>query len=287
MNRATVKGLFFRYGPVLSAGALIILCILVIAYPPQNASPEREGLPAAAATPEVVPPSIPEGPPLYPYIEILDSCGPRYDAECVNMREGPGEEYPVVAKLRRGIVLKVAEAVLVSGRTWYKIAVDEEIRYPERVTSEWYVAAEMANLIRDDGDHRLVIGDTATSSKHIIVDRSDQMLYAYDGETLFMETAISTGLELTPTPRGTFAIYKMTPSRYMQGPDPELGGDDYDLPGVPWNLYFTSGGAVIHGAYWHDSFGRPWSHGCVNVPLDKAKELYLWANIGTKVIVRD
>ena len=113
------------------------------------------------------------------------------------------------------------------------------------------------------------------------------MLYAYDGNTLFMKVSVSTGIKKTPTPIGTFTIYKKTPSRYMQGPIPGISTGKYDLPGVPWNLYFTAGGAVIHGAYWHNDFGHMHSNGCVNVPLDKAQELYEWADIGTPVIVRD
>ena len=102
-----------------------------------------------------------------------------------------------------------------------------------------------------------------------------------------MEEPVSTGLELTPTPRGVFSVYKKTPTRYMQGPLPDISDQYYDLPGVPWNLYFTKQGAVIHGAYWHNSFGTPWSHGCVNLPPEKARELYLWAELGTQVLVRD
>ena len=102
-----------------------------------------------------------------------------------------------------------------------------------------------------------------------------------------MELSISTGLELTPTPIGTFTIYKMTPRRYMQGPLLGVSDDYYDLPGVPWNLYFTTDGAVIHGAYWHDHFGVRWSHGCVNLPVDRAKELYFWAELGTQVTVQE
>jgi lipoprotein-anchoring transpeptidase ErfK/SrfK len=121
-----------------------------------------------------------------------------------------------------------------------------------------------------------------------MVDRSEQSLVAHEGKELFMEVAISTGLELTPTPRGTFTIYKKTPSRYMQGPLPYLENSDYyDLAGVPWNMYFTEGGAVIHGAYWHDSFGTPYSHGCVNMKPEEAQKLYLWADVGTPVVVKD
>ena len=99
---------------------------------------------------------------------------------------------------------------------------------------------------------------------------------------------ISTGLELTPTPRGTFTIFRKTPTRYMQGPLPYMPVQKYyDLPGVPWNLYFTESGAVIHGAYWHENFGSQYSHGCVNVDLDLAKQLYDWADLGTTVVVED
>ena len=95
------------------------------------------------------------------------------------------------------------------------------------------------------------------------------------------------GLNFPPPPRGKFSIYRMPPSRYMQGPLPGVSDQYYDLPGVPWDLYFTKDGAVIHGAYWHDKFGQQWSHGCVNLPVEKAKELYAWASIGIPVIVKD
>jgi lipoprotein-anchoring transpeptidase ErfK/SrfK len=74
----------------------------------------------------------------------------------------------------------------------------------------------------------------------------------------------------------------------MQGPLPNIKDKQhYDLPGVPWNLYFTEGGAVIHGAYWHKSFGSPYSHGCVNLSPENAHTLYSWADLGTTVVVRD
>ncbi|MBI2047734.1 MAG: L,D-transpeptidase, partial [Parcubacteria group bacterium] len=56
---------------------------------------------------------------------------------------------------------------------------------------------------------------------------------------------------------------------------------------VPWNLYFTHQGAVIHGTYWHENFGKPSSNGCVNVRPAQAEKLYKWADVGTRVTVRD
>lgn len=225
---------------------------------------------------------------LFEYIEVVDGCGIHFQGECLNVRSGPGIDFPVVAQLRNDIVLKVSGAVEHDNMTWYKVIFDEFLFYPERVTGDWYVASDFVRVLNDEGVKTTWEDGAASTSKKIIVDRSEQKLYAYDGDALFMEISISTGLALSPTPRGTFSVFKKTPSRYMQGPLPGLASDQYyDLPGVPWDLYFTEGGAVIHGAYWHDSFGSPYSHGCVNVAPADAEKLYYWAPLGTKVIVQD
>ncbi|HUD02484.1 MAG TPA: L,D-transpeptidase family protein [Candidatus Paceibacterota bacterium] len=252
------------------------------------------GLPAAIVaaqdnTASTTPEAAAVEPSVFNYIEITNGCGPYYDTGvCVNMRSGPGVSYPVVGRLRTGVVLKVEKATTQSqdGLSWYKIIFDGEIRYPERVTGDWYVAVDPTSVlpIENIGDEFLT-KDTPPTTKRIVVDLSQQMLYAYDGDTLFMQDPISTGLDGTPTPIGTFHVFKKTPSRYMQGPIPGVSDQYYDLPGVPWNLYFTNDGAVIHGAYWHNHFGEPWSHGCVNLAPQEAKKLYMWADVGTTVTV--
>lgn len=287
-----------RYAAIaLLIGGAVVVAVVIREYPNLHG-------PAAVVVPvedpstipwETLPPQpAPPAPitetvqtPQYEYVEVLDSCGPYYQGTCAVMRSGPGTEYPVVLRIRNGIVLKVAGTITNDqGEEWYKIEQDANIRYPERIKSDWYVAASVVHAFNDDGDHRVQKGDTSTSTKRIVIDLKKEMLYAYDGDTLFMEQAISTGLTDTPTPRGTFSVFYMTPSRYMQGPLPGISSQAYDLPGVPWNLYFTTDGAAIHGAYWHDHFGHPWSHGCVNLPPEKAKELYLWADLGMKVTVK-
>jgi len=240
-------------------------------------------VPENGADKEIV---IPVEKVLFEYIEVIDSCGPAFAEACLNARSGPGEEYPKVAKLRNGVVLKVGGKVERDGRIWYKIAFDEKIRYPERVEGDWYVAADYVRVLLNEGNRDLM-GKISENKKRIIVSRSEQMLYAYDGDELFMKEPISTGVELTPTPRGNFTIFKKMPSRYMQGPIPGITERYYDLPGVPWNLYFTYQGAVIHGTYWHENFGKPSSNGCVNLPPEKAEKLYNWTEVGTRVIVRD
>jgi lipoprotein-anchoring transpeptidase ErfK/SrfK len=185
------------------------------------------------------------------------------------------------------VVLPVAERVAGTERDWYRIEFTEWLRYPERVADTWYVAAEFVEPLWDEGVIEIT-GAAPTSSKRIVVDRSEQTLTALEDDVVFLETDISTGIGLTPTPRGQFTIFRKTPSRYMQGPLPYLPASTYyDLPGVPWNLYFTEQGAVIHGTYWHNSFGSAYSSGCVNLRPSEAKTLYDWAQIGTTVVVRD
>lgn len=229
---------------------------------------------------------VPNPDPVY-FVEIVASCDEYHVGECVNVRSGPGETFPTIGHVRSGIVLRTEGLVEGEGRRWHKIIFDEGLRYPERLTiTPWYIAEEFTRPIPNILPENLT-PESATTTKRIIVDRSEQKLYAYDGDVLFTEEVISTGRELTPTPRGTFTIYKKTPSRYMQGPLPGISEQFFDLPGVPWNLYFTEHGAVIHGAYWHDKFGMQWSNGCVNLPPDRAEFLYRWADIGTAVTVQD
>lgn len=222
-----------------------------------------------------------------PYIEVVDSCGPHFEGRCLRVRDTPSLSGSIMTVLRTGVVLHIATSTIIDdkGMRWYEVVFNEWIRYPERIgQTRWFVAAPYVRLFYEDIQEQSA---TASSSKRILILRSQQKLYAYDGDSLFLESSISTGLDLTPTPRGNFTIYAKTPSRYMQGPLPGISDEYYDLPGVPWDLYFTKEGGAIHGSYWHTAFGTPRSHGCVNLPIPEARRLYRWASIGTRVTVRD
>lgn len=264
-------------------GTAIAFCagIIFFAHPLDSSVPPTPSLAEITAQPLF--PLAPQ----FEYIEIMESCGPNFIGDCVAVRSGPGTKYRAVASLRHGIVLKTSGKILADGHLWYRIDMNEGLLYPQRVHSAWYVASDFVRPFFADGVRTFASATSPKNSKFILVDRSSQMLYAYDGDSLFMKESVSTGLDSTPTPRGTFFIYKKTPTRYMQGPLPGVSTQYYDLPGVPWDLYFTKQGGAIHGAYWHTAFGREHSHGCVNLPLDKARELYDWADVGTKVVVRD
>jgi hypothetical protein len=221
------------------------------------------------------------------FIEVIDSCDAGYGGTCLSVRSGPGTEYDKVYKLRTGMVLKTSGSTIVGDTRWYKISFDEWLRFPERVKGDWYVSGDFVRVIADPGMIEIPQYSKVETNKKIVVDRSEQTLTAYEGSDVFMEQSISTGLSDTPTPRGTFRIFRKVPSRYMQGPTPGISSQFFDLPGVPFTMYFNEDGAAIHGAYWHNKFGTPWSHGCINVPVDKAEALYDWADLGTVVVVRD
>ena len=277
----------------------VLFFIFITIQPPVPDAPQKNEVPVitqeqpTSTSPtipfEALPTSTPEV--LSKYIEVTDGCDSHFGGECLRVRSGPGTDFPTVAKLRNGMVLKVANVVEIEGRKWYQVVFDEWLRYPERITSDWFVVADYVTEIEIAEEHGTTTSEaevSETTPKRIIVDRSEQQLRAYEGSTLFFEAPISTGLDLTPTPRGTFRVFKKLPSRYMQGPLPYLvDQQEYDLPGVPWNLYFTEQGAVIHGAYWHTNFGKQHSHGCVNLSPPNAQKLYTWADLGTEIIVRD
>ncbi len=121
-----------------------------------------------------------------------------------------------------------------------------------------------------------VLGTTTASGveKWIEVSLKTETLTAWEGNKIVMQFPISSGL-WHPTPVGTFNIWYKVKSLRMTGGDQALG-TYYNLPNVPDDLFFYSGYA-LHGAYWHNNFGHPMSHGCVNEPLADATALYNWA----------
>ncbi len=116
-----------------------------------------------------------------------------------------------------------------------------------------------------------------TGGRWIDVNLSAQRLTAYVGNTPVRSTLVSTGLPATPTPTGRFSIYVKYVSTTMSGPG-------YYLTNVPYTMYFYRGYG-LHGTYWHANFGRPMSHGCINLPTSEAQWLFSWASVGTPVSI--
>jgi hypothetical protein len=111
--------------------------------------------------------------------------------------------------------------------------------------------------------------------KWIDINLSQQMLYAFEGETLVASFLVSTGLPNTPTVTGTYHVWVKLLYDDMAGPG-------YYLPDVPYVMYFYRGYG-IHGTYWHSNFGYPMSHGCVNMETGQAGWLFNWAFVGIPV----
>ncbi len=107
--------------------------------------------------------------------------------------------------------------------------------------------------------------------KWIEVDLSDQYLFAWEGSNQTFKTLISSGKATTPTYPGMYSIQRKYPQDRMRGAD-------YDIADVPNVLYFDRGYA-LHGAYWHNNFGTPVSHGCINLnfPFDKKLQAMLYS----------
>ena len=126
-----------------------------------------------------------------------------------------------------------------------------------------------------------------TTEKLITVNLGTQTLTAWENAQIVHQTKVSTGMKLTPTVKGSFKIYSKIPLHDMRGPSPYKNiypSGKYHIKNVPHSMYFYQGYA-IHGAYWHNNFGRVASHGCVNVPLSSAEWLFNFASVGTRVEV--
>lgn len=109
--------------------------------------------------------------------------------------------------------------------------------------------------------------------KWIRVDLSEQMVVAYKGDRPVRAFIISSGMPGTPTVTGQFHIRTKVLEQTMFG---GVGRNYYYLPGVKWVQYFHEEYS-FHGTYWHNNFGHPMSHGCLNMTNVDAKWLFDWA----------
>lgn len=121
----------------------------------------------------------------------------------------------------------------------------------------------------------------ADDERWINVDLGSQTLTAYEGDTLVFTTRISSGTSSHPTVTGLFRVWLRYERQTMNG---YLLGYNYYIENVPYVMYFYRDYA-LHGAYWHNNFGQPMSHGCVNLSPDDAAWLFHWSSYGTVVNV--
>lgn len=126
---------------------------------------------------------------------------------------------------------------------------------------------------------RVLSSTSFLGERWVEVDLSEQKLTAWEGDKMFLTTSISSGLPWTPTPQGEFKVWIKVRYTKMEGGE---GRYYYYLPNVPYVMFFENGatpgfrGYGLHGTYWHNDFGTPRSHGCVNLPTPIAKEIFYW-----------
>ena len=154
-------------------------------------------------------------------------------------------------------------------------------KYGEYIGQTVLVPPEVKN-----SDFYPVLGDSTGKGKRIEIDLSTQTLYAFEYDRLVYEFPVSTG-KWGRTPTGTFSIWIKLRYTRMTGGNSALG-TYYNLPNVPYTMFFYNKeipkhrGYGIHGAYWHNNFGQPMSHGCINMREEDVAKIYKWANPETE-----
>ncbi len=166
-----------------------------------------------------------------------------------------------------------------SGSTawWYQV---EDESFP----GDYFVPASHLRPI-SQAEFMPISAGVDPRDKKIVVKLKEQRLYAYerDAEVFTCRTATGTYFkdketgedrDFTTTP-GTWSVFRKTPSQHMYGG--AVGDDEsFDLPGIPWVSYFTTSGIAVHGTYWHNDYGTPRSHGCINVSSENSKWVWRW-----------
>ncbi len=157
-------------------------------------------------------------------------------------------------------------------KVWYELLDDRDYRV-------FFIPAETMRVV-PDSELSPISPEVSSEDKKLVVDLGTQIMTAYEGERAIFKTKISSGVRLQEggfaTPKGNYRIIRKRPCRHMANPA-NAYGSGFDLPGVPWVSYFTSDGVAFHGTYWHNDFGVPHSHGCINMTPQTAKWVYRWS----------
>ncbi|HHH82570.1 MAG TPA: murein L,D-transpeptidase [Chloroflexi bacterium] len=118
--------------------------------------------------------------------------------------------------------------------------------------------------------------------KRIVVDVTYQTLSCFEGGREIFFCRVSTGAKFNAagkpvdewaTPLGAHPTWRKVVSLHMSG---GTTGGGYDLPGIGWTTLFVGNGVAIHATFWHNNFGVPMSHGCVNARPQDAKWIFRW-----------
>lgn len=160
------------------------------------------------------------------------------------------------------------------GKVWYRV--NEQYGTYGDV---FWAAAEAFRPITDDEISPI---SPDIENKRVVVDLNHQILSCYEGENEVYVCRISSGakfnaegeaVENWATPLGSHWIWRKLISIHMAGGTVSSG---YDLPGIAWTSLFMGEGVAIHSTFWHNDYGTPRSHGCVNAKPEDAKWIFRW-----------
>jgi hypothetical protein len=159
------------------------------------------------------------------------------------------------------------------GAHWYQIP-DDKLKF------NYYAAAEHFRPIPAE-ELAPISPQIPLSEKRLEVHLKEQLLVAYEKKQPVFMTRVASGGHFIDgdysTPVGKYMTNRKRPSRHMASED-LAAPTAYDLPGVPWVCYITKSGISFHGTYWHNDFGKPRSHGCINLSPQAAHWIYRWSS---------
>jgi hypothetical protein len=241
------------------------------------------------------------------FLETFLARGRRYNVS-TDLRLLPADRFrPIRGSEGRGVLIGVdvkmpfalvrrpgGKRVVLAGEGKKRKAVDKaDLKYREAIdlTGKQQFIGEVLHFETVDGDW---VSDRYASridpakkmpkwgkngERWIDVNITKQVLVAYEGEKPVFATLVSTGEAgladhegSTATKKGIFRIHTKFASTTM---DSDAVGEEFELRDVPYVQYFEDGYA-LHGAYWHDRFGQPKSHGCINLTPEDARRLFFW-----------
>ena len=183
----------------------------------------------------------------------------------------PGRDELVAYRFYYGTTYWVVDIVEDDqGNPWYGVR-DDKWEYV------FYTPAQHLRFISVD-ELTPISSTVPPNEKRIEVYIPQQVMVAYEYDQPVFMARVASGAVFSngdySTPIGRHMTFHKRASRHMARGN--LAANGNDLPGVPWNSYINEDGVAFHGTYWHNNFGHPRSHGCINLTIQASKWVYLW-----------
>ena len=193
-------------------------------------------------------------------------------------RSKPDTEAHILHRYYYGCTFRINEGTAdSSGAIWYRVNEGNG-------GANFFVHAEHVRPITPE-EFAPLSPEVSLDSKRIVVDLKAQMVTAFEQDKPVFTARVATGAKFRLA-NGSYRNFGTTPGDHHislkiagQRMTGGAAGDQfyYDLPGISWVSYFTSSGIAFHGTYWHNDWGAPRSHGCVNMLPEDAKWIFRWS----------